>query len=48
MYYDKTGSMKVAGAEAESSAIIDLAEDEEWTKVELSVFYRSSDSLAIQ
>jgi hypothetical protein len=48
MYYDKTGSMKVAGAEADSSAIIDLAEDEDWTKAELSVFYRESDSLAIQ
>jgi hypothetical protein len=48
MYYDKDGIMKVAGAEADSSAIIDLAEDEEWTKAELCVFSCSSDSLGIQ
>ena len=34
--------MKVAGAEADSNAIIDLAEDEGWTKAELSVLDRPS------
>ena len=42
MFYDKDGIMKVAGAEADTNAIIDLAEDEEWIKAELSVFYGSS------
>ncbi len=37
MYYDQDGNTKVAGAEAESNAIIDLAEDEGWTKAELFV-----------
>jgi hypothetical protein len=40
MFYDKDGTMKVAGAEADSNAIIDLAEDEGWTKTELLVPYR--------
>lgn len=35
MYYDPHGNVKVAGAEAEGSAIIDLAEDDGWTKAEL-------------
>ncbi|KAI0303781.1 hypothetical protein B0F90DRAFT_1708994 [Multifurca ochricompacta] len=35
MYYDQEGDMKVAGAEADSNAIIDLAEDEGWIKAEL-------------
>jgi len=35
MYYDRYGNVKAAGAEAEGSAIIDLAEDEGWTKAEL-------------
>jgi hypothetical protein len=41
LYYDKNGNVKVAGAEAEGSAIIDLAEDEGWTKAELYVLYCS-------
>ncbi|SRR6266702_852683 len=40
MFYDQDGNMKVAGAEADSNAIIDLAEDEGWTKAELLVLYR--------
>jgi hypothetical protein len=40
MFYDRDGTMKVAGAEADSNAIIDLAEDEGWTKAELSVLDR--------
>ena len=40
MFYDQDGNMKVAGAEADSNAIIDLAEDEGWTKTELLVPYR--------
>lgn len=40
MFYDKDGNMKVAGAEADSNAIVDLAEDEGWTKTELLVPYR--------
>ena len=35
MYYDSDGNVKAAGAEAEGNAIIDLAEDEGWTKAEL-------------
>ncbi|KAH9068373.1 hypothetical protein EDB83DRAFT_2222622 [Lactarius deliciosus] len=35
VFYDQDGNMKVAGAEADSNAIIDLAEDEGWTKAEL-------------
>jgi hypothetical protein len=35
MYYDADGNMTAAGAEAEGNAIIDLAEDYGWTKVEL-------------
>ncbi|KAI0264453.1 hypothetical protein BC834DRAFT_924658 [Gloeopeniophorella convolvens] len=35
MYYDPEGVMKVAGAEADSTAIMDLAEDEGWIKAEL-------------
>jgi hypothetical protein len=45
MFYDKNGTMKVAGAEADGNAIIDLAEDEDWTKAELCVFFSSSHSL---
>ena len=37
MFYDQDGNMKVAGAEADSSAIVDLAEDENWTRTELLV-----------
>ena len=37
MYYDKDGNVKAAGAEAEGNAIMDLAEDEGWTKAELYV-----------
>jgi hypothetical protein len=37
IYYDKDGNVKAAGAEAEGNAIIDLAEDEGWTKAELYV-----------
>jgi hypothetical protein len=43
MFYDQDGIMKMAGAEADSSAILDLAEDEGWTKAELCVFCYSSD-----
>ena len=42
MFYDQDGIMKMAGAEADSSAILDLAEDEGWTKAELCVFCCSS------
>ncbi|TFY76405.1 hypothetical protein EWM64_g7606, partial [Hericium alpestre] len=35
MYYNKEGKMMAAGAEAESAAIMDLAEDEEWLRAEL-------------
>ena len=38
MYYDRQGTMKTAGAEAEGAAIVSLAEDEDWQKVELYVF----------
>jgi hypothetical protein len=41
MFYDQDGTMKVAGAEADSSAILDLAEDENWTKAELLVLIAS-------
>ena len=40
MFYDQDGNMKVAGAEADSSAIVDLAEDENWTRTELLVLCR--------
>jgi hypothetical protein len=40
MFYDRDGNVKVAGAEADSNAIIDLAEDEGWTKADLLVLYR--------
>ena len=39
MYYDRDGNVKVSGAEADSNAIIDLAEDEGWTKADLLVLY---------
>jgi len=35
MYYDKSGTMKAAGAEAESASILSKAEDEGWVKTEL-------------
>ncbi|TFK70334.1 hypothetical protein BDN72DRAFT_870392 [Pluteus cervinus] len=35
MYYDKSGQLKVAGAEADSTSITSLAEDEGWIKTEL-------------
>ncbi|KAH9960802.1 hypothetical protein BC827DRAFT_1260617 [Russula dissimulans] len=35
MYYDPDGKMRAAGAEAEGSAIDDVAEDYGWTKAEL-------------
>ena len=38
MYYDRQGAMQTAGAEAEGAAIVSLAEDEDWQKVELYVF----------
>jgi len=41
MYYDPEGTMKAAGAEAEGSAIEDVAEDYGWTKAELCVSYSS-------
>ena len=37
MYYDADGVMKAAGAEAESTAMAALAEDEGWVKTELYV-----------
>jgi len=37
IYYDKRGEMKAAGAEADSSSIQALAEDEGWTKAELYI-----------
>ena len=39
MYYDQDGIMKAAGAEAESAAIVAIAEDEGWTKAELYVCF---------
>ncbi|KAF9563201.1 hypothetical protein CPC08DRAFT_633052 [Agrocybe pediades] len=35
IYYDKHGNLMVAGAEAETSAVVDQAEDEGWIKTEL-------------
>jgi hypothetical protein len=35
MFYDKSGNMRAAGAEAESASILSQAEDEGWTKIEL-------------
>ncbi len=35
MYYNRSGKMVVAGAEAEDASIASQAEDEGWTKVEL-------------
>jgi hypothetical protein len=35
MYYDRSGKLKVAGAEAESASILSQAEEEGWTKAEL-------------
>ena len=42
MYYDQEGNMTAGGAEAEGSAIIDLAEDYGWTKAELCALSSSS------
>ncbi|KAF5367521.1 hypothetical protein D9758_003622 [Tetrapyrgos nigripes] len=35
LYYDAEGGMMAAGAEADTSSVLSLAEDEGWTKVEL-------------
>ena len=35
MYYDESGTMMAAGAEAENASIVAQAEDEGWTKAEL-------------
>ncbi|THV07338.1 hypothetical protein K435DRAFT_815567 [Dendrothele bispora CBS 962.96] len=35
LYYDHEGKMMAAGAEADTSSVLSLAEDEGWTKVEL-------------
>ncbi|EIW83972.1 hypothetical protein CONPUDRAFT_50452 [Coniophora puteana RWD-64-598 SS2] len=35
MYYDRTGKLMAAGAEADSTQIAALAEEEGWTKIEL-------------
>ena len=37
MYYDKHGKMTAAGAEADTAAMADLAEDDGWLKAELCV-----------
>ena len=37
MYYDKHGKMTAAGAEADTAAMADLAEDNGWLKAELCV-----------
>lgn len=37
LYYDRSGNVVAAGAEAEGAQIADQAEDEGWTKVELYV-----------
>ena len=37
MYYDKYGVLKAAGAEAETSSMQSLAEDEGWIRTELCV-----------
>jgi hypothetical protein len=42
MYYDQEGNMKAGGAEAEGSAMMDLAEDYGWTKAELCALSSSS------
>ena len=46
IYYDRHGSIMVAGAEADSSAVVAQAEDEGWIKTELYV-PRSSSSSAL-
>lgn len=35
IYYDKSGKLMAAGAEAESNSILAQAEDEQWIKAEL-------------
>ena len=42
MYYDPEGNMKAGGAEAEGSAMVDLAEDYGWTKAELCALSSSN------
>lgn len=42
MYYDQDGNMKAGGAETEGNAMIDLAEDYNWTKAELYALSSSS------
>ena len=37
MYYDSSGRMKAAGAEADGAAVLAQAEDEGWIKIELYV-----------
>jgi hypothetical protein len=48
MYYDQEGNVKAGGAEAEGSAMMDLAEDYGWTKAELCVLSSSSNAPDIQ
>lgn len=38
IYYDKSGKLMAAGAEAESNSILAQAEDEQWIKAELYAF----------
>ena len=47
MYYDQEGNMKAGGAEAEGSAMMDLAEDYGWTKAELCALSSSNLMLRI-
>jgi hypothetical protein len=35
MFYDRSGNMRAAGAEAESASVLSQAEDEGWAKIEL-------------
>lgn len=42
LYYDRNGVIKAAGAEAETTQVLADAEDEGWTKVELSVTFMHS------
>lgn len=47
MYYDQEGNVKAGGAEAEGSAMVDLAEDYSWTKAELCALSSSNLMLRI-
>ena len=46
LYYDKSGHVAAAGAEAENSSVAALAEDEGWIKAELYVSVNSLASIS--